>query len=502
MKHSGILNAFVDDTKELLNSIYKEKTNNKTCYLNVGNLFIIDHVPYVLTCLHCVKNTYNITFLINKKPYKCQLFKTSDELELALLSINISKEEIASYEENVYTLYDLHHDLSDVSSLSNNTYIHTVNLNKYLKSNEFEFNDLNASVTEILLEKNNITSLNLPSIPLLSVRLSDDFSDISDLKGISGSLLINDKKVIGMVSSIINSLVNIIPSYVIARFLNEIQLTGKFDGICTLVGNYTLCDFDDPTSRSHIFGMFIENTFDINYNNHYYYENRASLMNLRKNDIIICVNDIILNEKGQIFDKVIGIAIDFRSYIALNYECGSSIPLTIMRPSNNNPDDYKKKKIFVKARPLNSMKYIPITFNNKTYNYHGLIFGEISEDIINNYSNNGIFIVTSFSDFYLNTPYRNQNEYVVVLLDIDKSVIHNNILMKMNDIGLPLINKKDRTYIMPIISKINKKKITSLEDLRSILDKEEEVKINLNINNNESQINIICNKFSIIKIIN
>ena len=169
-----------------------------------------------------------------------------------------------------------------------------------------------------------------------------------------------------------------------------------------------------------------------------------------------------------------------------------------MRHTSRN-DAYKEKKIKIKARPLYSLKYIQISFNNNLYNYNGLIFAELSEDIINNYMNVGIYIGLSVSNYYLNKPYRSDIEYLIVLIDIDKTVLSNDILSSVNEIGLPLIDN-NKMHSIPYIKKINKKKIHTLNELKQILDNNEnENIIQMNVHNS-NKIKIITKNNVIEKI--
>ena len=120
--------------------------------------------------------------------------------------------------------------------------------------------------------------------------------------------------------------------------------------------------------------------------------------------------------------------------------CGDMIPCSIMRNKKlRKSNDYRIKKINIKSRPLNTMKYIPITFNGKKLEYCGLIFYELSEDIMDIYRNMGIDLGLYLSKYYLTDQYRNENENVIVLLDINRNKIDDKNLIIINKIGIPLI---------------------------------------------------------------
>jgi len=170
-----------------------------------------------------------------------------------------------------------------------------------------------------------------------------------------------------------------------------------------------------------------------------------------------------------------------------------------MRCTSGN-NDYKKKKITLRARPLFSLKYIPISFNNNLYEYKGLIFAELSEDIINNYINVGIYIGMSVADYYLTKPYRSEIEYLIILVDINKTTLNNNLLKSINELELPLINN-NKSYSIPYITKVNKKKVCTLDELKIIMESNNDNIIKLDVHNsNKLKIVIKNNEIEEIKI--
>lgn len=433
--------------------------NKKILCSSIGNIFNIDNTNYILTCFHCIKNTQKQTFRCGDIEYDCKINSVSDELELALLTITNTND----IGKDMFTLTDLNCDANvDQSSL----YIKTITIKGSKIINlECSFDDFKQS------NKNNITSLNLPQLPFITVVLTKNYSDISELSGISGSLLMSDNKVLGIVSGIKNSVVYVIPSYIIMRFLTEIKTTKVFNGLCTLVGKFNNCDFTTPLGLDNheiTYGVFVDDTLNINYNNYGYVTNETVYGNLKKQDIIVKINDISITKTGCIFDSRLNKLIDFKTYIALNYTCGNPIQLHIMRFSKTT-NEHKPKKIMIRARPLHSLKYIPITFNNNVFDYNGFIFVELSEDILNIYMDTGIFVGQSIMEYYLEKPYRSDTEYVIALIDIQRKSLNKELLSNITKAGLPLKFIQNKSYSIPYISKLNNKKIKTLAEFKDIL---------------------------------
>jgi len=443
--------------------------NKKIICNSIGNIINITNTNYLLTCFHCIKNTDKQIFRYCGSEYGCSIVSTSDEFELALLLVD------SDIECTSFTFQDLYNDIN-IEKLQ--LYIKTIKGNKEIK--------LNCSFKELLVSKTNITSLNLPQLPFITVRLTKAYSDISELSGISGSLLMSENKIIGIVSAIRNSLVYIIPSYVIFRFLKEIESINMFYGLCTLVGKFNTCDFQE--NGLTIYGVYVDDAYNINYN----YVSSPDLIKydkLKKHDIIIKIDDKNLMKTGLIYDSIFNKHIDFRTYIALNYTNGNPIKVTLMR--QNRSKDYKQKTITIKSRTLNSLKYIPISFNHNMFDCYGLIFTELSEDIINNYLDMGILIADSIGKYYLEKPYRSDIEHIIVLIDIHKNRLPENIVNDINKIGLPLKLIKNKNYIIPYVSELNNQKIKTLDELKAAL----------NMENKEFVLKLIMKQSSNIKVV-
>ena len=453
----------------------KNKPVEKIMNINSGNIFMINNKIHIITCFHCVKNTREQYIVIDNNEYRCKIKCVSDELELACL-------EILDYESKKQTYFTLNDLSTDLESVNKNVTINSYNIDDYCINKKLNRLNINCTIMELLdSQRDSTKSINMPIMPRYLVKLGREFSDIDELSGLSGSIVINNEnnKIIGIVSAVENSLINVIPSGILLRFLNEIKLTNNFIGLCSLVGKFTECNFTKEDSNERVYGYIVDNTYDINYNNYGYKLQNQVYMNLRKGDIIIEVNDIKLDNRFKLYDNQVKYNLDLTTYIALNFMCGEKIPIKIMRSKKNNPHDYKEKKIIIFSRPLHSMRYISLTFNNDIVNIEGFIFVELSEDIINNYMNMGIYIGKSFAEYYLINPYRNNNESVIILLDIDKTNIDNNIKNVINEAGFPLIHISERLYGMAMISKVNKKKINTISEFKEITNSLQDLSIQL-----------------------
>ena len=408
-----------DFLKHSLLLFSNKEPKNDLIKFNIGTIFRINDKKYVLTCNHCTKNSYDQVLIMHNAVYKCSTMCVAPELELALLTIN-DDNEANKLEYN--TIDDF--DFSLNKFRDNHTFnIDSVDIDEYIKTKRCNRIKLTGFFHDIIQESHNTISLNVPPIPYIRMTLGNKYTDISQLSGLSGSIVRNGTKIIGIISSVIESYLHVIPVYSIARFLNEFKETSGHRGICTLVGQYNSCRFEPDELKSKlIYGIHVTNTYGIK-------------NNLIKGDVILQINGQPTNIDRKIYDPIIGISIDFNVFVAMNFLADRLIPLKVARLKKGSVTEYKEKDILVKAKPLDLMKYIPIEFNKKVYEFAHMKFIELSEDIINHYLNLGIMTGLSVGEEYIDCPYRNTESFVVILIDIDKSTLPTKLRKIVNNIG-------------------------------------------------------------------
>ncbi len=406
--------------------------------INVGNIFEINDNKFVLTCYHCIRKSYNNTLFLKNESYKCNVHSINPELELGLLSFE--KCDL----NNSYKMSDF-----EIPFCRENRKftIKTFDIDLYVKTKAIKNIDISCSFHDILLSSH--VSLNSPKMPFIRVTLDGNYNDISQLSGISGSIITNDKdKIIGIVSSIIELYVYIIPSYVITKFLANYSPSVSFLPI-----QYNACIFEqDELPSKQIYGIYINNLYGI----------KSKLL---KNDIIIQIDNNNICEGNTIYDKNIDYPLDFNTFIALNIKCNDTIKMKVARLQKGS---YKEKEIMVEIKALDKIKYIPIESNNKIFKFANMTFIELSEDTINYYIDLGIFTGKSVKDKYIESPFRLTESFVVILIDIDKKKVSSKIKQTMVQLGLPIvpiIPIQNKQYSYTVIKKINNNPILTLDDL-------------------------------------
>ncbi|AYV77297.1 MAG: hypothetical protein Barrevirus30_2 [Barrevirus sp.] len=423
--------------------------------VNIGNIFKIDNKKVVLTCYHCIRNTNNGILLLEDgqaEGHQCPtILCAAPELELGVLSLNEPENIRVSINHNYNTISDLHFPLNEFITGKTVFTIETFDIDAYIKTGILTKIDMDCTFFDISFTSH--ISFNMPQIPFIRVSLNNKYHDISDLSGISGSPVRDkDGRMIGLLSSVcIDTYVYIVPAISINLVLMHYD---NFSGIASLTLHTSPCAFDKGELKSNLInGLLINNT----------YGQKGSLS---KNDVIVEINGQSLNENCKVFDPKLKIYVNYDIYIALNYLNGEQLPLKIARPKKKAVTNYKEKDIIVTLKSLDSMKYVPIKFNEKTYEFGQMTFIELTEDLINDFSDQGFYVFNSVKDKYIDNPYRSTENFIVILLNINKEGLSYPVKKMINNIGLPLVpNRTGSQYSLTIVKKINGHPVNCLNDL-------------------------------------
>jgi hypothetical protein len=116
----------------------------------------------------------------------------------------------------------------------------------------------------------NQQSFNMPLLPYINIMssklLKDKFS-YSELRGISGSIVLDENDtIVGIILSVTDdNVISILPSVTIRSFLEEFIKKGNFNGLCNILAQVSFCSIDID-EREEKFCYLIDNNFGINYN--------------------------------------------------------------------------------------------------------------------------------------------------------------------------------------------------------------------------------------------
>ena len=303
-----------------------------------------------------------------------------------------------------------------------------------------------------------------------------NFNNITnDFNGLSGYPLLqsssNNCKFVGIINSFhqdnLKKILFIIPTIYVYRVLNEHNKYNTFQGFCNLYFDYDILEKKKLERKitnnfKNLDYLVVNNTFGISYN---YYSNilkEKNLNNLKKNDIILEIDNLpIIN--GLIFDKNLNINIDIFSYNNLNKSVYDKTKFKIIRKNKNN--EFNIKTIEIYNRSINSTKVIKYINKTKFINYKNNIFVELNKNlaniIINNSNNNNLKNII----YNLDTNITNNiNDKTILLYKSNiKSFNINSEILILHSINNILINNLDliKKYIKNIFNNFKFKNMLS-----------------------------------------
>lgn len=435
----------------------------------MGFILTLNDESYVITCYHGIKNSHEIVgYTLDNKftKYNLSMIVKSCTMDLALLKID--------NRIDGYTINDLYRGLPTSDDLSVNLYkINYNNGNKTtINIKKYEKNKYNITYERLI----SFIQPELPYINIIEenpiVKENRDFN----FEGTSGSIALYDKKIIGIFSSITNDgVITLTPSLSIIRFLNEYIKYGCIHGLCYIYGLKNIVRLNDHNIG---YGLKLEGSHNIKHNK--VINKNIKLMDT---DIIYKINNLKIDSNCCVDNMPI------TTYIALNYMENDTIPLKILR--TNSKKEHTKIEVNLKGVVIEKIKLIPEENNMKFVELYGLIFTEISEELLKDYYKKDIILVNEFIEKINKRPF-SSNRKIIVIVDINRDRIDREILNIIDELKFPLINIEENKYVMPELVKVNNIIIKNLKELSEIarlnienisLKTYKKQKINIGVNN-------------------
>jgi hypothetical protein len=384
---------------------------------------------FVITAGHVVMHHGLITGIKNGKSCKLNLVVYSPEFDLGVLTSN-----------NLLDLIDK--PIIDIEKI-----IPAEKENVYFTNGLDLFNRF--IVSDVSLEQ--INSFNIPHNILITIAHDESKCryNIFECSGLSGSPCFVNDKLIGYISMMDPNCkkleLNVTPTVCITRVLDEYIDTNKWKGICMLY--------------SKISKNKVKKSYSIMYNKG---------DRLHTKDKIITINSLKVKD-GMVYDRQIGDTVLLNTYIMMNYRAGDKINMEVIR-------NKVKISININAIPVNRYSIIPtlINYKNRFVCYNGMIFVELSEQLIQQYYLlKDKQLVGSFNKIYHDIKYKNKKKRIIVMIDASEKII--------NQLDNDLLKKcyNDRTFMykyVPTLVTANNKLIKNINTLKRVLKKNGENK--------------------------
>lgn len=447
------------------NKFWKKIIKNTIYKTGIGIIIKINENKFVLTCSHCVEYAKTINIYFDKKKYNATCVINARDLDIAILRIEL--------DSNVQFI-ELNKQEIPISNVGDPTKIYSKMITKKKKIKNKIYNGI---LNKKYYDKQ--YSVNLPPTPFYDTTIDIEIKNINKLKSMSGSPVVNESNdLIGLVSSILHnsSAITIVPIVCIMRVINEFTCNNIYSGLCNIpiMSNVIMISEEEPA-----YGLYIINSYGINYN---CFEKKRSrrYKNIKNGDIIVAINDLVINEDGNVNCNKLNMKIPINTYIAIHYHKSTPIKISIYR-KNKDDDEHKFIEINMLTRSNNTMVYIP-KITSEYFEYNGMIFVELSEDIIENYYLNNKKLTGTCVQKYNINPYRNEHDKkIVALVDTLPQFQKNALSHIIYKYTLIPVNEKENKYSIPIVTKINSNIIKNLDMFTKIVKQNYKSKIHFKI---------------------
>ena len=422
----------------------------------IGIIITMNDRIFIVTCNHIIGKHYiDISVYINKNKVNVNVYNSIPEFDLIFLEIIDDYTSITSFTKD--------------NILKINKYIddrERIKLITYRTNEEIKYDTITISNVKII---NSVIRSNIISkMPLISFETTE--INKSDIRGISGSPLILDKNIVGMVFSYIQNEdierkveLEAIPFTLIYEILksnleNPLYYQKKLG---SFYFNTKVVEIEKEDKE--IIGHFIDEISDVSYIRKKGKLSKKGALSkkdfkFKTNDIIISINDTKFETDGTIYNDKIGYTIELETYLLLSAYFDNITKYEIMREKN---DTYK-----IILREVYSVLYENVyninIFNNYIFiKWNGMIFTELSEELIIQlkikYNISGI-------PFQKYNMCQNNSRKSILLLDINYDDMDIKTMNIFKTIDAPLLHIFNGNELL-FLNKISNKYINNIDEL-------------------------------------
>lgn len=489
---------FSDDPETLdllsLNDARININNRKT-----GNGFIINinEVIYIITCFHIVgkNNVKNIAYFYdsNNKLHSqnIKIKNIIEEFDIAIMEPENPK---AIDPKIIYKKENLLSKISEYSSTS--AFIN------HISSDDLQ----NFTIKKIRVDIRNIENIDFVSqyfphygVPTLNIIFHEQF-DENEIKGMSGSLLLDNEIPLGMITDGNDSL-NVLPISII-MYLIENTLSKKkanFEGI--LINIESVNFYPDQQTKykpglgldkSYIkgkkyYGHVIDEHYDISYSK----KGKIIPFKFKKDDVIIKVDNNYINSNGHIYSDDFGYPIKICLYLMLSFYKKTFVSIDYVRNSKISKINKINKVETVETvetvdtvtiRGTSIDQHLSFHIKETPYflYYNGLVFVELSEELLEYFGKKRISLEGNIDLVNNETKL---SKYVI-LVHVNYACVRNTYIKGIDELeknNFPYINQK-----LFILNKIGNEMVNGIKSLYRILKQKNEKQrtFNYNVMNN------------------
>lgn len=411
----------INDVVECSINDIEYKTTSKRC----GNGFFvnINDKVYVITCSHIIglNNVRIFSYNSNNKNgviTNLKVHKIINDFDIAILEV-----EGDDITEFVYPNNQMQTKKHDNAGYIIKPYVeNNGKIGQILIKTTFQRMENLKFITEM------VNGYELPFINLHA-------NSTCDLHGFSGSIVKNNDTVVGMVmlSDVKTNVIHVMPFSIVIEIVKACIINDVYD-LSVLIFNSNLVAETNESHEVSFYGHMITKSFGIQYST-----DAQKSFTLKDGDIIISVNNNPIKSNGNIFCEELNLELKIKTYTMLQFIFKKFVNIEIIR---------KSKKYEYTISGVNPQMYFSYNFQRqKTFLcWNGLIFIELSEDIMKYFKSKGISLVEG----KLCTVNTKQKKYIAIV--------------NVNDMD----PKNER---ITILEKVGNSEVANLQSLKKILNK-------------------------------
>jgi hypothetical protein len=456
--------TFEKNSPKLIHSDEQVVCQNERYEYRSGTGIIIKYkkLYYVISCFHISKKSQDTCIYVkntkNDKTYKFEAVKLLDcyELDISIFSVT---DKDATLSKLSYLYDSLENPIcisGDVIIKGLKKSIDNINLNKEV---------LNTTIVDTVCD---ICSSSLfPPVPMIAIKYIEGID-----KETSGAPVFQSNKLIGIISHYNNNTNNVLvlPTYYIKYLIELINKKIYDKTLKTIYLDTNICTLETVKGTENL--LMINDNYNISY---------PGKKQLKNNHFIKKLNNMPFNNDGKVFCNKTKIWIPLNTYILLHNDC-DIFKFNIVQIEN---ETCKESTVNINPLQVIDASNINIYTSDKFLIWNNLVFTELSEELLIDYNNKGISIIGTSC-----TKFKNYTGKTIVLIDIIYKDLDDDIKKIYDSYGLPLVNENGRNYYLPYVSKINNKKIDSLETMEKVLQTNEIITINFELGNDKPNIKI------------
>lgn len=435
---------------QLIDSI---SVDSKTILKTGHGLFIkMNSVIYILTCYHIIENAKVIYGYLDVDSelmrLEFSLVGKIKEFDIAVLSPSIELLENVKYID--VDIIDINCDLSYVKSNQADAKIKYIDQSITKKINVSYINSKSVEIADSYLK-----STLLPKIPLIKFTCDiPDSSDEFDPDGLSGACVTINDNIVGMIFNHSEKALDAIPIHVLKLLAKAIISNRDAIILSGCAATFHTADII-VHNVSHVVKLITDDNqivYKTTFKNNYKF---------KKDTIITQFNYKSINNLGKLHIDGLNYAVNVDAYIMFSGLVNEYVTFKILKAS---PDLQKirYKEIALKPRPFEDQYVITINNPHKYVHYDGITFCELSEELLITLIQFGIKLDLSMFSKYKDHPISDKK--IVIIIDINFKKLSGDTLNILTKIGAPYVKTFDE-YTLLAIEKINKKKISGLNEL-------------------------------------